>query len=85
MPSVNQTEGIPFASSIYLELYDVFGVWYVQGVYNGVPVALTGCAGHTYCEYSAFEKRMDSLLYTGNLEQACAQPYTPSSGHQKRR
>ena len=33
-PSLNFT-GIPFASSIYFELYDVFGVWYVQGNYNG--------------------------------------------------
>lgn len=26
-----QFVSIPFAASIYLELYDVFGVWYVQG------------------------------------------------------
>ena len=28
MPSI-QFENIPYASSIYLELYDIFGVWYV--------------------------------------------------------
>jgi hypothetical protein len=78
MPSVNQTEGVPFAASIYLELYDVFGVWYVQGMYNGVPVSLTGCGGHSYCEYTAFEKHMDDLLYTGDLEAACAPAYQPT-------
>lgn len=78
MPSVDQTEGIPFAASIYLELYDVFGVWYVRGMYDGVPASLTGCGGHTYCEYSAFEKRMDGLLYTGDLEAACAPAYEPT-------
>lgn len=78
MPSVDQTEGIPFAASIYLELYDVFGVWYVQGMYDGVPVSLTGCGGHTYCEYSAFEKHMDSYLYQGDLATACAPAYNPT-------
>ena len=78
MPSVNQTQGVPFAASIYLELYDVFGVWYVQGVYDGVPASLSGCGGHTYCEYSAFEKRMDGILYTGDLEAACAPAYKPT-------
>jgi len=37
---------IPYAASIYLELYDVFGVWYVRGQYNGEPVKLRGCGGH---------------------------------------
>jgi len=78
MPSVNQTLGVPFAASIYLELYDVFGVWYVQGVYNGVPVSLTGCGGHTHCEYTAFEKHMDGVLYAGDLEAACAPAYEPT-------
>lgn len=40
-------QNIPFAASIYLELYDVFGVWYVRGQYNGKPVQLRGCGGHT--------------------------------------
>jgi len=47
-------------------------------MYNGVPVKLTGCGGHTHCEYKAFEKHMDDLLYTGDLEAACAPAYNPS-------
>jgi len=30
MPDV-EFQNIPYAASIYLELYDVFGVWYVRG------------------------------------------------------
>ena len=40
---------IPFAASIYLEVYDVFGVWYVQANYNGVAMKLRACGGHTKC------------------------------------
>jgi len=46
MPDVG-FQNIPYAASIYLELYDVFGVWYVRGQYNGTPVKLRGCGGHT--------------------------------------
>jgi len=46
MPDV-QFLNIPYAASIYLELYDVFGVWYVRGEYNGTPVKLRGCGGYT--------------------------------------
>jgi hypothetical protein len=45
---------IPFAASIYLEVYDVFGVWYVQANYNGVAMKLRACGGHTKCEWKSF-------------------------------
>ena len=75
MPSV-QFNTIPYAANIYLELYDVFGVWYVQARYNGNPVPLRGCGGHDMCEYSAFKKHMDDVLYTKpDLAEACAKTY----------
>ena len=46
MPDV-EFLNIPYAASIYLELYDYFGVWYVRGEYNGTPVKLHGCGGYT--------------------------------------
>lgn len=48
MPDYTFVE-VAFAASIYFEVYDVFGVWYVQGRYNGAPVKLRGCGGHTKC------------------------------------
>ena len=70
--------GIPYAASIYLELYDVMGVWYVQGQYDGKPIELRGCGGHTYCEFKAFREHMYDTLYNGDLKSACAVTYKPS-------
>ena len=68
--------GIPFASSIYLELYDVFGVWYVRAQYNGNNLALSGCNGQSMCQLEPFLQHMQDALYQGDLQSACAQNYT---------
>ena len=64
--------GIPFAASIYFELYDVFGVWYVRASYNGQTLPLSGCNGLSTCQLEPFLQHMQDALYQGDLVVACA-------------
>jgi len=55
----------------------MFGVWYVQAQYNGVPVMLRGCGGHGKCQAKLFLKHLQDSLYKGDLRKACEPAYKP--------
>ena len=80
-PSFNFT-GIPFASSIYFELYNIFGLWYVQASYNGQQITLGGCNDHELCQWEPFMRHMDTYLYQGDLTAACTANYTMSGAEE---
>ena len=55
--------GIPFASNIYFELYNIYGLWYVRVIYNGQKLTLSGCNDHSMCMFEPFMEHMRNNLY----------------------
>ena len=70
LPSYNWN-GIVFAANIQFELYDIFGVWYIQIRYNGVNMTPAGCNDHSMCQAEPFLKHMSDYTYHGDLQAAC--------------
>lgn len=69
-------KSIPYASNIYFELHKMEGMEgkqnrFVRMMYNGRPLSLEKCRGHTMCPLDLFIDHMENYLYNGNLREAC--------------
>ena len=73
-----QFKYIPYASNIYFELHKMGGDVHsgrehraVRVVYNGKPLYLERCGGHTMCPIELFFDHMREYLFKGDLKKAC--------------
>ena len=64
---------IPFASALYFELYRTIDTndISIRTVFNGKPLYLEKCQGREYCPLNMWLQQMNTVLYQGNMREAC--------------